>query len=127
LAPSGDELRYSQDHLWFRRQAGRVAVGVTERISRVLTWVNRVDLPPPGTQLRAGEELATIDSQKAEFVVAAPVPLEVLTVNEELSADPMLVRMEPFGRGWLVQVSLEQGGWEQLLEPHAYRALVAQV
>jgi glycine cleavage system H protein len=126
LAPAGDELRYSEDHLWFRRQAGRVAVGVTDRISRVLTWVNRVDLPPPGTQLRAGDELVTIDSQKAEFVVAAPVPLEVVTVNEELSADPMLVRMEPLGRGWLVEVSLADGGWEQLLEPDAYRAIVAR-
>jgi glycine cleavage system H protein len=109
------ELRYSEDHLWFRRAAGRVSVGVTQQISRVLTLVNGIDLPAPGTRLGAGDELATIESQKAVFVLPAPVALEILAVNDDLSADPMLVRMEPDGRGWLVEVSLEQGGWERLL------------
>lgn len=125
MAPDGDDLRYSQDHLWFRRDAGRVTVGVTERISRVFTWVNRVDLPSPGTELSAGDELATVDSQKAVFVLPAPVPLKVVALNDELSMDPMLVRMEPLGRGWLLEVSLADGGWEQLLAPDAYFALVA--
>jgi glycine cleavage system H protein len=126
LAPDRDDLRYSQDHLWFRHEAGRVTVGVTERISRVFTWVNRIDLPSPGTELSAGDELATIDSQKAVFVLPAPVPLEVVAVNDELSTDPMLVRMEPLSGGWLLDVSLADGGWEQLLEPDAYLAIVAK-
>ena len=115
-----DDLRYSEDHLWFRQVQGSLIAGITEEISRVLTWVNRVDLPADGAQLAAGDELATIDSQKAVFVLPAPVSLEVLAVNEALSADPMLVRLEPHGRGWLVEVSLEPGGWERLLDPRAY-------
>lgn len=120
------ELRYSEDHLWFRRAERRVSVGVTEQISRVLTWVTRVDLPAPGAQLDAGEELVTIDSQKTVFVLPAPVGLEVITVNEELLVDPMLVRMEPRRRGWLVEATLEEGGWEQLIEPDAYDAALSR-
>lgn len=126
MAPAGDDLRYSRDDLWFRRETDRATVGVTERISRVFTWVNRVDLPAPGTELSAGDELATVDSQKAVFVLPAPVALEVVAVNDELFIDPMLVRMDPLGRGWLVEVSLAEGGWEQLLDPDAYLAIAAK-
>jgi len=99
---------------------------VTEQISRVLTWVNRVDLPQPSTRLDAGDELVTIASQKAVIVVAAPVALTVVTVNEALFTDPMLVRMDPHGRGWLVEVSLQASGWERLLEPDEYQRVVAR-
>jgi len=126
LTAGDDELRYSEEHLWLRRQAGCVSVGVTERISRILTWVNRVDLPQPSARLDAGDELVTIDSQKAVIVVAAPVALTVVTVNDALFTDPMLVRMDPHGRGWLVEVSLEASGWERLLEADAYQRVVAR-
>ena len=72
-------------------------------------------LPVPGTKLDAGDELATIDSQKAEIAVQAPAALEVLDANDALVRDPMLVRMEPLGRGWLVVAALEAGSWERLL------------
>ena len=117
-----DGLRYSEDHLWFRMAHGHVTAGITDEISRVLTWVNGVDLPAAGARLAAGDELAAIDSQKAVFILSAPVSLEILAVNEALFADPMLVRLEPDGRGWLVEVSLESGGWERLLDPDAYSA-----
>jgi hypothetical protein len=72
-------------------------------------------LPVPGTKLDAGDELATIDSQKAEIAVQAPAALEVLDANDALVRDPMLVRMEPLGRGWLVVAALEAGSWGRLL------------
>jgi len=115
-----DEVRYSPEHLWLRHDGERVTVGVTEQISRILTWVKAVELPAPGTHLAAGEELAMIESQKADISIAAPAALEVLAVNDLLATEPMLVRMEPRGRGWLLAASLESDAWRQLLEPAEY-------
>src|SRR5216117_1379718 len=126
LTTGADDLRYSEEHLWLRRRAGAVCVGVTEQISRVLTWVTQVDLAPPSTRLDAGDQLVTIDSQKAVIVLAAPVALTVVTVNDALFTDPMLVRMDPHGRGWLVEVSLQASGWERLLTPDEYRRVVTR-
>lgn len=117
-------LRYSDEHLWFRRDGERVTVGVTQAISRILTWVDEVELPSPGTRLGPGDELLTIDSQKAAIAISAPVALEVVAVNEEVGRDPMLVRMDPRGRGWLLRVRLAEGGWERLLGTAAYREVV---
>lgn len=118
------EVRYSPEHLWLRHEGERVIVGVTEQISRVLTWVKVVALPAPGTRLATGEELATIESQKADISIAAPAALEVLTVNDLLATDPMLVRMEPRGRGWLLAASLEKSAWQQLLDIAEYDRLI---
>jgi glycine cleavage system H protein len=126
MSAADDNVRYSADHLWLRRGADRVTIGVTENVSRILTWVNAVILPPPGTRLEAGEELATIDSQKTAISLPAPVALEVLGVNDALTSDPMLVRMEPRTAGWLVAATLEDADWERLLDLPAYEGLDQQ-
>lgn len=120
-------LRYSADHLWFHREGDLVTVGVTEQVSRILTWVNAVDLPAPGTSVAAGEELGSIESQKTDIAIAAPVPLRVIAVNEQLPTDPMLVRMDPYGRGWLFQAVIDDHAWEQLLDEAAYQAVIEKV
>lgn len=119
-------LRYSADHLWFRREGDLVTVGVTQQVSRILTWVNAVDLPFPDTSVAAGEELGSIESQKTDIAISAPVPLRVTAVNEEIASDPMLVRMDPYGRGWLFQAVIDDHAWEQLLDEAAYKAVVAE-
>lgn len=123
---SDADLRYSADHVWLRRDGDDVTIGVTEKVSRILTWVNAVTLPAPGSRMRAGEDLAGIDSQKADISVPAPAALEVVAVNDALRAEPMLVRMEPRGRGWLVAAVLDDGEWENLLEPGAYEQLLRE-
>jgi glycine cleavage system H protein len=130
--PAGS-VRYSEEHLWFAREAATdgagadvvVTIGVTERISRILTLVNAVELPAAGTRLEAGAELASIDSQKALIAVAAPVRLEIVAVNGRLSSEPMLVRLDPRGEGWLVRASLGEEAWAALLDVDAYERLVA--
>jgi glycine cleavage system H protein len=124
VRPDGVEVRYSPDHLWLRQDGSGVTIGVTEKISRMLTWVNEVALPTPGADFEEGDQLAEIDSQKADIAIPAPTALQVMTVNDALRSEPMLVRMEPRGRGWLVVATLVEGGWERLLEPAAYDALL---
>lgn len=116
--------RYSGNHLWFSHQGDEVRVGITDRIAGALTLVEAVFLPQPLSHITAGHELVRIDSQKAAFEIAAPADLDVVTVNEELTADPMLVRLEPRGRGWLLTASLAPEHWAGLLDHAAYTQVV---
>jgi glycine cleavage system H protein len=124
MAGADADVRYSADHLWLRHDGGHVTIGVTEKISRILTWVNEVALPTPGARFTNGDPLAEIESQKADIALPAPAALEVVAVNEALRADPMLVRMDPRGAGWLVRGRLDDSEWERLLEPPAYDELL---
>jgi glycine cleavage system H lipoate-binding protein len=47
--------------------------------------------------------------------VTAPVRLEVQSVNDELMRDPMLIRIDPLGRGWLVRRAVSNTGWDELM------------
>lgn len=116
--------RYSDSHLWFSREGDEVRVGITERIAGALTLVEAVFLPQPSSRVTAGHELVQIDSQKAVFEIAAPVDLDVVTVNEDLTADPLLVRLEPRGRGWLLTAGLAPEHWAGLLDHAAYTQVV---
>jgi glycine cleavage system H protein len=124
--PPEPGLRYTADHLWLRRRGEEAVVGVTDRISRILTLVTSVELPVSGTHLDEGAELATIESQKVTLKLSAPCPLEVLEANSALAADPMLVRLDPYGKGWLVRVVLPSAAWARLLDEHRYRASIGQ-
>jgi len=104
-----------------------VTIGVTEKIARILTIVSFVELPAPGAQLAAGDELAVIESQKATIWVAAPLPLQIVAVNDEVTNDPMLVRTESYGSGWLIQAQLEDDGWERLLDATAYASVTTEI
>lgn len=119
-------LRYTADDLWLRGDGAHVVIGVTDRVSRILTIVNSVELPAAGQHLHTAEDLATVESQKADVTVTAPCPLTVVAVNEELASDPMRVRMDPYDGGWLVRAELAAGAWEELLDEDGYRDLVAQ-
>jgi glycine cleavage system H protein len=116
--------RYSDSHLWFSREGDEVRVGITERIAGALTLVQAVFLPQPSSRVTAGHELVSIDAQKAVFEIAAPVDLDVVTVNEDLTADPLLVRLQPWGRGWLLTARLAPEHWASLLDHAAYTQVV---
>jgi glycine cleavage system H protein len=116
--------RYSDSHLWFSREGDEVRVGITERIAGALTLVQAVFLPQPSSRVTAGHELVSIDAQKAVFEIAAPVDLDVVTVNEDLTADPLLVRLQPWGRGWLLTARLAPEHWAGLLDHAAYAQVV---
>jgi len=124
MSKTATDVRYSADHLWIHDDGGSVTIGITEKLSRILTWVHTVALPPPGTSLNQGDELAAIDSQKADISIPAPTALLVQAVNDALSTEPMLVRMDPRGRGWLLTAKLARSDWESLLDPAEYEALL---
>ncbi len=58
----------------------------------------------PGTQIRAGRHVATLESGK--WVGGIPVPFGALLVerNEAVLADPHLINVDPYGKGWIARL-----------------------
>jgi glycine cleavage system H protein len=117
--------RYSSDHLWLLRTERGITIGITERAAGVLTLINAVDLPQPGAAVAADAELALIDAQKVLLEIPAPVPMHITEVNDRLAREPMLIRIDPRGDGWLIRCTLDrEDDWTRLLDEAAYQALV---
>ena len=107
-ADAPDDLRYSQDHAWLRRQADsdEATIGITHFAQEQLGDVVYLELPAPGATLSAGEPFGEIESAKTVAELFAPVSGELLEANPELEDRPELVNESPYSKGWIVRIRL---------------------
>lgn len=103
-----ENLLYSKDHEWVRREGETVVIGVTDYAQHELGDVVFVDLPAAGKELKKGDPAANIESVKAVSDVYAPVSGKVIEANAKLNDSPELVNQDPFGEGWIFKMSVEQ-------------------
>jgi len=101
---------YSEHGVWVQLENGLARVGVTDFAQQTSGDVAFVELPPPGTVLRQGDELANVETVKVTVSIPSPVSGTIRQVNEELDASPELVNQDPYGDGWLALIELDS--WE---------------
>ena len=103
-------------------------LGVTAYAQEQLGDIVFVTLPAVGDALDAGQALGEVESTKSVSDVYAPVAGTVRAVNEALDSAPELVNSDPYGEGWLVELTVEGGKdalqGDALLDAAAYQALL---
>ena len=121
------ELRYSKEHEWVRVEGDAATLGITDHAQEQLGDLVYLDLPKVGTAVQQFEKLGEIESVKAVSDLFSPVSGEVTERNEEAVKAPELVNQDPYGRGWLVRLSLsDTSEVDKLLTAGQYEELVAQ-
>ena len=123
-----DDLLYTPDHEWLRRDDGRpgeAVVGITGYAQDQLGDVVYLELPAVGDVLTVGERFGEIESVKTVSDLYAPLGGEVLATNGQLVDHPELVNHAPYGDGWLVRVRIaDEADLAALLDADAYRRLL---
>jgi len=126
--PAGNipqDLRYSREHEWVRVEGSIGRVGITDFAQDSLGDVVFVQLPDVGLEIVAGASASEIESTKSVSDVYVPVSGVVHAVNEALVENPELVNSDPYGLGWILEVSLTDASeLDGLLDAAAYRAFV---
>jgi glycine cleavage system H protein len=119
------ELRYSAEHEWVRVDGASARLGITDFAQESLGDVVFVQLPDVGLEIIAGASAAEIESTKSVSDVYVPVSGVVTSVNEALVDAPELVNQDPYGEGWILEVTLANPAeLDQLMDADAYRAVV---
>ena len=126
-----DDRRYTDQHEWAQVAEGGagtvVRVGITDHAQDALGDIVFVQLPAVGDEVAPGTPIGEVESTKSVSDVYAPVAGVVAAVNEVLDATPETVNADPYGAGWLVDISVPGEGGDpigQLLDADAYQALV---
>jgi glycine cleavage system H lipoate-binding protein len=127
LQPAGNlvfdpALRYAPGHTWLREKGQRLEIGIDDLAQRILPWAVGVQLPQPGSRVRAGATAAIISCGDREARIASPVDGRVVAVNGAVARDPSLVKRAAYGHGWLYAVEPEGGAWSALPTGEAARA-----
>jgi len=119
------ELRYTKDHEWIRKEGGEGVVGITDFAQDALGDVVFVELPAVGTTLAQGAQFGVVESNKSVSELFAPIGGEVVAVNERLAQQPELVNEAPYGEGWMIRLRVTAPTeLDALLDASAYQAHV---
>jgi glycine cleavage system H protein len=116
------ELKYTQSHEWIGVEAdGSVRIGITDHAQEELGDLVFVELPELGETINLGDPCAVVESVKAASDIYAPLTGEIIAVNEDLDDNPGAINSDPYGDGWLFQISLSDvEELDGLLAPDAY-------
>ncbi len=118
------ELRYSSDHEWAKATNGVVRIGITDYAQDALGDVVFVELPKIGTTVKAGATLGEVESTKSVSEVYSPVGGTVSAVNDSLTAAPESVNSDPYGEGWICEITTTSSDdFDALLDAAGYQAL----
>ena len=120
------DRRYTNEHEWAREEGNVVRIGITDYAQQELGDIVFVELPEPGTEVKAGDSFATLESVKAASDLYAPIDGKVTAANPKLEEKPELVNELPYGEGWFVELEpTDKSQLESLMDATAYDALVA--
>ncbi|MCE7069368.1 MULTISPECIES: glycine cleavage system protein GcvH [Dyadobacter] len=100
------ELKYTEDHEWIRIDGDTATIGITDHAQNELGDIVYVDINTVGDAVGKGEVFGSVEAVKTVSDLFIPVAGTVLEVNEELDGEPELVNTDPYGRGWMVKISL---------------------
>jgi glycine cleavage system H protein len=102
------ELRYTSEHEWIRPVGPTtVRVGITHYAQSQLGDVVFVALPAVGDDVVAGRSLGEVESTKSVSDIYAPLSAKVVARNDDLESNPEKVNTDPYGAGWLVELSVD--------------------
>lgn len=104
---SPSDRRYTDSHEWHKPEGDVVTLGITQFAVNELTDITYAELKPVGTKVTSGDTIGEVESVKATSDVYTAVGGEIVEVNESLSDDPSAVNNDPFGKGWLVKIRME--------------------
>ncbi|MCX7620615.1 MAG: glycine cleavage system protein GcvH [Acidimicrobiales bacterium] len=122
-----DDLRYSPDHEWARLVDGVVRVGITDYAQDALGDVVYVEVPEVGATVAARDKISEVESTKSVSDIYAPVSGTIMAVNTELADHPELLNEDPYGEGWICDISpSDPSEVDALLDPDGYRALIEE-
>ena len=126
------DRHYHSEGVWVQVEASRlplgeglgvrVRIGLSDYLQQRSGDVAFVEVQPEGTVLAFGDELAVIETIKADISLVSPVTGRVVEVNPAMETAPEVINQDPYGEGWLAVI--EASAWEsdraRLLAPHAY-------
>jgi glycine cleavage system H protein len=144
-----EELKYTEEHEWLATTAATtVRIGITEYAQQQLGDIVFVGLLDDlaqaiakrrreegleqleglaqlvGTTVSAGDPVVEVESTKNVSEIFAPVDGEITAVNTALDGQPELINSDPYGEGWILELSVPGTDvLDGLLDATAYQEL----
>ncbi|MEW6116200.1 MAG: glycine cleavage system protein GcvH [Nitrospirota bacterium] len=122
-----DNLKYHKEHTWVKVSGRKATVGITDYAQDALGDIVYIDLPEIEATVEANAEMAEIESTKATSSVVAPVSGTVIEINEKLTDSPEIINEEPYGKGWIAVIEMEdEAELDDLMDAEDYERYIEE-
>lgn len=118
-------LKYTKDHEWVSIDGDVATIGITDFAQGELGDIVYVEIETEGETLNAEEVFGSVEAVKTVSDLFLPLSGEIIEFNTELEANPEFVNSDPYGKGWMIKVKIQDSSEvANLLDADAYEALV---
>jgi glycine cleavage system H protein len=123
-----ENLKYTKDHEWIFMQDNETAVvGITDFAQTELGDIVYVEIETEGEELPKEEAFGTIEAVKTVSDMFMPISGTINEVNPDLEDKPELVNQDPYGKGWMVKILINNADeLNDLLSPEEYKKLIEE-
>lgn len=117
---------FSENDSWVSVLGNRARIGVTDFLQQKATDITYFEPAEVGLRLEQFDAAGEIESAKTVLDVLSPVSGKVAAVNRALVDSPELVNQDPYGKGWVAEIELDDfdSDRELLLDGPAYAKVV---
>jgi glycine cleavage system H protein len=93
-------------HMWVDVCApDRVRIGMDPLGIETAGTLAQLQFGEPGSSLTRGSAIGSLEAEKFVGPLVSPLSGRVLAVNSEAMESPSLVEKEPYGEGWMIELS----------------------
>ena len=122
-----ENLLYTESHEWVREEGNLATMGITDYAQSQLKDIVFVEMPEIGSRFKKGDSLGVVESVKTVADLYAPVTGKVVETNPALKDHPQFVNEDPYGKGWMVKMEVEnKGGLKGLLSAKDYQGTLTE-
>ena len=120
-----ETLHYTKDHEWISIEDGIATVGVTDFAQSELGDIVYVEVETLDEQIGISEVFGTVEAVKTVSDLFMPLSGTIIELNESLEDEPEMVNEDPYGKGWMIKIKLDNPAEAgELLDAAAYKELI---
>jgi len=119
------DLKYTKDHEWVRVEGNVATIGITDFAQKELGDIVYVDVTSLNETVAKEEIFGSVEAVKTVSDLFMPITGKVLEINKDIDAAPESVNTDPYGKGWMIKISIDnEAELVELLSADAYKTLI---
>lgn len=121
-----NDVLYTRSNEWAKKFNDVIRAGIDDYSQSSLGDIVHIEISPEGSRVMAGKPFGTIEATKSVSDIHSPVTGVILHVNPEIIKSPGLVNIDPYGEGWLAEISPDNPAeLDSLMTPSTYKSFIS--
>lgn len=104
-----EDRKYTKTDEWVKLEGGIAIIGISDYAQDSLSDVVYLEFAvEPGDNVKAGDNLGTVESVKAASDINIPISGIVTEINTDLPDNPENINKEPYENGWMIKLQVSE-------------------